>query len=307
MNSHLDCIPCFVRQALDAIRTVTENPALHEQLLRDVLRLTAEMDLSDSPPGIGQRIHRRLRELTGNADPYLTVKRRFNRMALEMLPQVHARIAAAENPFAAAVRLAITGNIIDFGPKGHTTEKDALEAIAQALSGPFHGDLRAFQDATEQAETILYLADNAGEIVFDRVLIEQLLPKRITLAVRGAPVINDATIEDAELTGLTELVEVVDNGSDASGTILDDCSAAFQKRFYESDLIISKGQGNFETLSDETADIFFLFKVKCPVIAAHIGLPVGAQVLKRNSQVANGRAHGLGGTTQNDQGRPVLR
>ena len=211
-------------------------------------------------------------------------------MALDMLPELRARIAGAEDPFAAAVRLAITGNIIDFGPKGDTTEQDALDAIAHALSEPLYGDMHAFQDAVEQADGILYLADNAGEIVFDRVLIEEILPQRVTLAVRGAPVINDATIEDAEMAGLAELAEVIDNGSDAPGTILSDCSAAFQKRFHESDLIISKGQGNYETLSGEPAGIFFLLKAKCPVIAAHAGVPVGAQVLTRNSGVPNGRA-----------------
>ncbi len=279
MNIYLDCIPCFVRQSLDAVRMATDDPVSHEQMLRDVLRLTSEMKLSDTPPVIGQQIHRRLRELTGAADPYAAVKTRFNRMAMETLPELRARVTAAEDPFEAAVRLAITGNIIDFGPKGNTTEKDALEAIANALSEPLHGDLRAFQDAIKQADNLLYLADNAGEIVFDRILIERLLPKHVTVAVRGAPVINDATRVDAQETGLIDLTEVIDNGSDGPGTILSDCSAAFLEHFRTADLIIAKGQGNFETLSEESANIFFLFKAKCPVIAAHAGVPVGAQVL----------------------------
>lgn len=290
MNIYLDCIPCFVRQALDAARMATDDSAAHEQMLRDVLRLTSEMDLSDTPPVIGQRIHRRLRELTGNVDPYGAVKQRFNRMALDMLPELRAKAAAAADPFGAAVRLAITGNIIDFGPKGNTTEQDALDAIATMLSEPLYGDLRAFQNAIQQADTILYLADNAGEIVFDRILIEQLLPKRVTVAVRGAPVINDATIEDAEAAGLPELVEVIDNGSDGPATILDDCSAAFRQRFDNADLIIAKGQGNYETLSDDPAAIFFLLKAKCPVIAAHLGLPIGAQAAIQNHRGKGGGA-----------------
>ena len=284
MNTHLDCIPCFVRQALDAVRMATDDDSLHEQMLRDVLRLTSEMDLSESPPRIGQQIHQRLRELTGITDPYAAVKKHFNRMALEILPELRGRVAAAEDPFAAAVRLAITGNIIDFGPKGNITESDANEAIAQVLFEPLHGDIHTFHEAVEQASNILYLADNAGEIVFDRILIEQMLSKRITLTVRGAPVINDATIEDAETAGLTKLVEVVGNGSDAPGTILSDCSPAFRERFSVADLIIAKGQGNYETLSDEPADIFFLFKAKCPVIASQAGVMLGASVLLRNTQ-----------------------
>lgn len=282
MNSSLDCIPCFVRQALDAARMATDETDSHEQMLRDVLLMTSEMNLADSPPVIGQRIHRRLRELTRNTDPYFAVKLRFNQMALGMLPELRSKVAAAMDPFAAAVRLAITGNIIDFGPKGDTTEKDALDAIAHAFSEPLHGDMRAFQDAINQADNILYLADNAGEIVFDRILIEQILPKRVTLAVRGAPVINDATIEDTKVAGLIELAEVIDNGSDGPGTILVDCSAAFLERFHAADLIIAKGQGNFETLSDELAPLFFLLKAKCPVIATHAGVPLGAQVLLRS-------------------------
>ena len=260
----------------------TDDPVAHEQMLRDVLRLTADMDLLNTPPVIGQRIHRRLRELTGNLDPYAVVKETFNRMAMEMLSDLRKRVLAAENPFAAAVRLAIAGNIIDFGPKAHTTEDDAIEAISNALSDPLHGDIDAFQTACEQADNILYLADNAGEIVFDRLLIEQLPASCVTLAVRGYPVINDATIADAHMAGLTDVAEVVENGSDAPGTVLSDCSAAFQQRFAAADIIISKGQGNYETLSDVSASIYFLFKAKCPVIAAHACVSVGAQVLTSN-------------------------
>lgn len=279
MKIYLDCIPCFIRQALDAARMATNDESLHEKMLRDILQLTAKMDLFESPPVIGQHIHRRLRELTGNNDPYAAVKKRFNQMALDMLPELHAKISSAEDPFTAAVRLAITGNIIDFGPKGNITQDEALEAIAHALSGPFSGDINEFRNELAQAKKILYLADNAGEIVFDRLLIEQLLPKDITLAVRGAPVINDATLEDAKAAGLMEVIRIVDNGSDGPGTILDDCSETFLRLFHEADLIIAKGQGNFETLSDANANIFFLFKVKCPVIGAHVGLPTGLQVL----------------------------
>ena len=282
MRTYLDCIPCFIRQSLDAVRVVTDEFAVHEALLRDVLRLTSEMDLSQSPPCIGQQIHRRLRELTGNKDPYAEIKKRFNSMALEMLPQLRSRITAADDSFAAAVRLAITGNIIDFGPKSNVTEKDALNAIETALSDPLYGDMTDFREMVEKASSILYIGDNAGEIMFDRLLIEQLLPKRVTFAVRGAPVINDATYEDAEQAGLTALVEVIDSGSDAPGTILEDCSEEFLRHFHSATLIIAKGQGNFETLSEAEGNIVFLFKAKCPVIAAHAETPLGAQVLLRS-------------------------
>jgi uncharacterized protein with ATP-grasp and redox domains len=142
--------------------------------------------------------------------------------------------------------------------------------------------VEAFRNAVSQAERILYLTDNAGEIVLDRLLIEQLPTEQVTVAVKGAPVINDATMEDALLAGLPRIVEVIDNGSDAPGTILEACSQAFRERFEDADLIVSKGQGNYETLSDSDKNIFFILKAKCPVIAKDLGCEVGAMILRRS-------------------------
>jgi uncharacterized protein with ATP-grasp and redox domains len=279
MKTSLDCIPCFARQALDAARFVTDDPEVHEEVVREVLRAAAEMDLSDTPPAVGQRIHRRLREITGVEDPYRNVKDRFNRMALEMLPDLRDRADRAKDPLPLAARLAIAGNVIDFGVRADVNEDEVRESIGAALEEPFFGEIDPFREAVSEARSILYLADNAGEIVFDRLLIERLPLERTTVAVRGGAVINDATRVDAEEAGLTELVEVIENGSDAPGTILSDCSQEFRERFRNTDLIIAKGQGNYETLSQEDGSIFFLFKVKCPVIAAHVELPVGTHVL----------------------------
>ena len=127
--------------------------------------------------------------------------------------------------------------------------------------------VREFAQAAHKAQDILYLTDNAGEIVFDRLLIEQLPMDRITVAVKGSPIINDATRVDAETVGLTNMVSVIDNGSDAPGTMLEDCSRAFRDRFDRADLVVAKGQGNYETLSEVDKNIVFILKVKCPVIA----------------------------------------
>ena len=154
-------------------------------------------------------------------------------------------------------------------------------------STSFSGDRVAFRDSVEKARKILYLADNAGEIALDRLLIEQLSPSKVTLVVRGAPVLNDATLIDAATVGLDEIVEIIDNGSDAPGTILDDCSPEFLRRYEDADLIIAKGQGNYESLSDENRNIFFLFKVKCRVIAAHARHPIGSHLMVKTSP----RAH----------------
>ncbi|MBW2108952.1 MAG: DUF89 family protein [Deltaproteobacteria bacterium] len=279
MKTSLDCVPCFARQALEAARMVSADVTIHEQILREVLRWSSEMDMDQSPPAMGQRIHRRLREITGVRDPYRAAKDLQNQIALDVVRDLEARVKAASDRLAIGVSLAIAGNVIDLGVTGTLTLSEIQESVSRALEEPFTGDLEALRAALAKAKRILYLADNAGEIVFDRLLIEQLLPAQVAVVVRGAPVINDATMEDARTVGLPEIAEVIDNGSDAPGTILEDCSLDFKRRFTEAGLIIAKGQGNFETLSDERRPIFFLFKVKCPVVASHVGLPVGTPVL----------------------------
>lgn len=280
MNTSLDCIPCFVRQTLDASRKVTDDPAVYEQIMRDVLRWMSEMDLSQSPPALAQRIHRRLHELTGVADPYRQEKDLHNQMALKLLPGLSTQVAASDDPLMTAAHLAIAGNIIDLGAKSGLNESEVHAAILHASENPLEGDLKTFRDEVTQARTILYLGDNCGEIVFDTLLIEQLDPQRVTLAVRGRPIINDATLEDAVTAGLHNLVPILGNGSDAPGTLLDECSEEFRQAFDTADLIVSKGQGNFETLSDCGKNVFFLLKVKCPVVAESVGLPMGSHVLR---------------------------
>lgn len=287
MKTTLDCIPCILRQSLEAARLASADPALHEQILRDVLRWTEEMNLNQSPPAMGQRIHRQLREITGVDDPYRQAKDKLNNLALELIPSFRAEVESADDPLLMAVRLAIAGNMMDMGVNGSLTEADVRQTMKQALPAPFFGELDEFRQAIAEAQSILYLADNAGEIAFDRLLVEQLLSKRVTVVVRGAPVINDVTLIDAQTVGLDQIVEVIDNGSDAPGTIISDCNPEFRHRFAKADLIIAKGQGNFETLSGEAGNLFFLFKVKCAVIAEHVKQPLGMQVLTQSALAWN--------------------
>lgn len=262
---------------------VTDDPAVHEHVVRETLRLMAEMPLDRSPPWMGQQIHRLLREATRNPDPYHEVKKHSNALTLTLYPMLKDRIRTSADPFATAVRLAIAGNVIDFGCRSSLDDDEIHKAIEDAMGRS--SDEVAIDDlrrAVEEAHDILYLADNAGEIVFDRLLIEEMPTDRITLAVRGSPVINDATREDAEVAGLGSLVTVMDNGSDVPGTILDSCSPSFRTRLEQCDLIIAKGQGNYETLGGTGRNIFFLFKAKCPVIARDVGCEVGHTVVSRN-------------------------
>lgn len=283
MRTYFDCIPCFVRQALDAARLATDDERIHEQVVRQVLKLTAELDMSQSPPVIGQQIHRLIRNLVGQDDPYRKIKGRFNNLALKLYPELRKQIVSSNNRLETAIRLAIAGNIIDFGVNGSVNESDLNEAISESLTADFDNmQLQSFQDSIEQAEEILYLADNAGEIVFDRLLIEQIPIEKVTVVVKGFPVINDATMEDAVVAGLPRIVEVIDNGSDGPGTILESCSPTVRSRFSTADLAIAKGQGNYETLSDVNKSIFFILKAKCPVIARDLRCEVGEMILRKS-------------------------
>jgi uncharacterized protein with ATP-grasp and redox domains len=184
------------------------------------------------------------------------------------------------------VRLAIAGNIIDFGVNGSVQDGDLERSIQESLAAEFaDGQLRGFEKGVNEAEDILYLADNADEIVFDRLLIELLPVARVTVVVKGGPIINDATMEDAVAAGLPEIVEVIDNGDDAPGTVGEACSEEFQRRFARADLVIAKGQGNFETLSESEKHIFFILRAKCPVVARHLGCPVGTSVLREHKVI----------------------
>jgi len=283
MRIYLDCISCFVRQALDAARLATDDEQIHKNVVDQVLRLAADLDMSQSPPVIGQKIHRLIRSLVGSDDPYYRVKKQFNSLALKLYPDLRKQITNSNDQLEVAVRLAIAGNIIDFGVKSSLSESEVKKTINDSLSGYLDPEqVQNFKNAVIEAEKILYLADNAGEIVFDHLLIEQLPIEKITVVVKGSPVINDATIEDANIVGLGRIVEVIDNGSDGPGTILETCSQSFRNRFEDADLIIAKGQGNYETLSNVNKNIFFILKVKCPVIASDLGCEVGEMILRKS-------------------------
>lgn len=289
MKTALDCIPCFVSQGLNVARLATEDPQVHERILREVLQRASRADLAEAPARFGQGIHRLVRQLTGQSDPYLAVKQASNRLALALLPAWRERLKAAENPRYAAVKVAIAANVIDFGIKGDLTAEQIPAAMESSFAAPLLGNVDGLFAAAECASDILFLADNAGELVFDRLLLELLPRQKLTVVVKGGPAINDALLADAQAAGVEGLVAVMDTGSDGAGIVLEDCSPEFQRRFARADLIVAKGQANFESLDGCGQNIFFLFKVKCPVVARHIGHAVGSLVLHRNVPEAAGR------------------
>ncbi|MBN1140496.1 MAG: DUF89 family protein [Deltaproteobacteria bacterium] len=296
MQTFLDCVPCLLRQTIEACRMVGATESVQERVLRQALKDLSGADFSQPPPRQAQAIHRLIRELTGQRDPYQKVKERFNDLALGLLPELERIVAEAPQPMAAAVRLAIAGNVIDMGITGTLEDSQVSEAIRHALAYPLQGDLDQFIAAVAKSRRILYLADNAGEVVFDRLLLAQLPLERVTVAVKGAPIINDATREDAMAAGIDKLAAIIDNGTDAPGTLLSECSDNFLRHFNEADLIIAKGQGNYETLNEAPKDIFFILKIKCPVIARDLGGAIGDLILRRSSHRApsgQGKIHVL--------------
>lgn len=279
MQTSLDCLPCLIRQTVSVIRTVCSDPQQQNRLMKSILEQSGSLDFEQPPPVLAKQIHQLIRQKTGKSGLYQQDKQRQNAMAMALLPEMRQRLKTAKDPFELALHLAIAGNVIDLGVQDQISETEILQSLEQALQTPLHGDMGAFRRALDATGTVLYLADNAGEIVFDGLLIEQIGADKVTLVVRGEEILNDVTRDDIQQTGLDSLVEVIDNGSGVPGTMLEDCSEEFRRRFAEADLIISKGQGNYETLSGHPENIFFLFKAKCDVIANRAGVPAGTNVL----------------------------
>ncbi len=281
MKTSIDCLPCFLRQTVIALRQYGGDETTHMRVLRNVLAIMQETDLHRPPAYTTTFIHRTIRDSIAG-DPFEKIKKEYNALALSLYPSLRERVAASPDPLWTASRLAIAGNIIDFGIfTSIDIEKSINESLRPGIAvdafASFRGDLM-------ETEEILYLLDNAGEIVFDRLLIEELQAggKHVTAVVKGSPVLNDVTMDDAVQVGLSDVCKVIDNGSDAIGTFLPWTSPGFRARFEKAPLIISKGQGNFETLSGTEKRTYFLFQSKCDVVSRELGLSPCSMLFKRS-------------------------
>jgi len=283
MKTYLECIPCFVRQAIEAAAMAGTDDDVQERIVRRALTAAAEFPFDQPPPIMAERIHAIVGEECNGVDPYRDAKRLSNDMALRLLEALRPRVESAADPFAAAVRLAAAANIIDMGAK--TTRELGEQAVraelGRTLEEPLcEGSLQALRRAVDAAQSILYITDNAGEIAFDRLLIEHMRPGAVTAVVRGENILNDATMDDAQAVGLTDVAHVWIGGGAVPGTLLSKCPSRVQEMFAGADVVISKGQGNYETLSGEARpNLFFLLRVKCPVIARDAGRQVGELVV----------------------------
>ncbi len=280
MRTYFECIPCIINQAIKVARQVTEDEEKQELLLQKVLVTLSGISYNQTPPYLGQEAHRVIRKDLNNPDPFFKIKREFNQAIKKLYPSLKQKVGGSSDKFACAIKLAIAGNIIDFGPDHHF---ELMKTIDQVLSKkPAIDDTESLRKDIKKASLILYLGDNAGETFFDKVFIEQMSSKEIYYAVRGYPVINDATSEDAYYAGLNEVAKVISNGSDAPGTILEDCSEEFKNIFEKADLVIAKGHGNYETLNEvKGKGLYFLLMVKCRIIGRDLGCSVGDFVVKK--------------------------
>lgn len=267
MQTTLDCLPCFLKQSLHTARLSTSSTGLQEEILRQVSRLLAELDFSLSPPENAVGVYGLIAELSGCPDPYAGLKRKSNRYAIKMRAGIERKIRESRDPLLAALKFSIAGNIIDYGSlHAYDMEKTIEDGLTPELAIDHYEEFRADLD---RAGTILFLGDNSGELVFDGLLIREM-GKKTVFSVKEKAIINDALLADARECGLKGFATLISNGTGCPGTPLAGCSRQFRDAFSRADLIISKGQGNFETLSETRAPIYFLLTAKCPVVAAHV-------------------------------------
>lgn len=277
MKTYLDCLPCFLQQTLRAGRVATDDEKILKQLLDDVGMMLKDIPLENTPPETGMLIYQKISQITGNKDPYKKIKRTNVEKALLLYPELKEKVSNSEDRLLVAIRFAIAGNVIDLGVN---KEFDIVNEIKKILTQDFAVfDYSKFKTALNNAENILYIGDNAGEAVFDKILIEEL-NKPVTYVVREIPVINDVTKEEARFIGIDKVAKIVSSGTTAPGTILDLCNEKFIDIFNNADLIISKGQGNYEGLSGVDRSLFFLLKAKCKIIATNIGVQEDDIILK---------------------------
>ena len=277
MRTYLDCIPCFFNQALRAGRIATGDETKLKRLLDEIGTMLSDIPLESTPPETGMLIYKKVREITGVFDPYKELKRESTEKALALYDSLKHKVEKSNDRLLTAIRIAIAGNVMDFGVSRNFNIKEGIDKVLKQDFAIF--DYDKFKHYSDKTNEILYIGDNAGESVFDRILIEEM-KKPTIYVVRAMPVINDVTYEDAVQAGIDKVASILSSGTSAPGTVLETCNAEFKEIYKKSNFVIGKGQGNYEGLSDEKHPVFFLMKAKCWVIADDIGVNEGDIVLK---------------------------
>lgn len=257
-----------------------DDHAAHERVVRKWAAMLPDMDFSQSPPALARTLNRLICDETGCGDVFEEDKITSNREVMEVLPDVEKVVNASDHPLATALEAAIIGNYIDRGVDHDFDWAAELARLEKVLDEDM---VREFAGRCRAGADVLVIGDNAGEIVLDTLLVRQLQSAgcRVTYSVRSHPVLNDALMADAHMVGMTDLCEVMESGVDTPGTVLERCSEAFISRMKEADVVVCKGQGNFEALHGRWPGAFFAFKAKCARVAEQTGKPVGCSVFGR--------------------------
>ena len=280
MEIFLDCLPCVLRQVLEASRMATDKLELQTDIMEESIGILSDYKKYGSSPELVSALHQIVKRLTGVSDPYKEVKERDIKAAKEAYPILRKFLERKQNGLYWALKISATGNIIDSAI--YNTE-NLQNCIEKELVKEFSVcDVDIFEAKLKTAKSILIIGDNAGETVFDLVLIERLTDYEITYAVRNEPIINDATLQDAYDSGLNDYADIITTGCGAPGAVLNQCSTEFLSAFNSADIVISKGQGNFEALSDCQRPVFFLLKAKCSMIADRLSVNLNDYVFKCN-------------------------
>lgn len=275
MKTSLDCLPCLLRQTLQTVRFCACQEEQQQEAVQRVAAYISGCDLELTPPALASDVYKIIESITGVVDPYAEKKKESNEAALQLLPPLEEQVAALSDRegLELAVRYVIAGNIIDYGAFHSFDINGMLEKCRNSPLVVDHTEqfISTLETLSPRAQ-VLYLADNCGEIVFDALLVRKLYEKglKITVAVKDGPIINDALVSDAYSAGLDKYADIISNGTRCPGTVLDLVSSEFYNLFTKADLIISKGQGNFESLSDAEREIFFLLTIKCRAAADQI-------------------------------------
>jgi uncharacterized protein with ATP-grasp and redox domains len=283
MKVYYECAPCFMRQAKEALDLATNDEKLKMDAIEEIINLmNRDFKIGASSNEIGTAMHRIIKEITGNNDPYLSQKKRSNEIAEKFLPQILEILKKTES-LENYVKAAIVGNLIDFAALG--VDFDPSVVIMDAMHSPLEiNHVNKLEKNLKEVKTVLYLADNTGEIVFDKLLIKKIQEygTDVILAVKENPILNDACLEDAIAAGLDDVAEIVTTGTDSVGVIYSQLSPKFRKMLDESELIISKGLGNYEGLTEinlGNKPVYCLLNSKCGPIARNIGVKERANIL----------------------------
>ena len=287
LYSQLGCVPCLFKQALNTVRIVTHDKETQLDVLKRLAKLLQEIDLERTPAALSNLAYQAVREITGVEDPYKEEKVRLNNFALNFYDLIKQKIEASDEPLLTAAIAAIAGNVIDLGiGTGHTMDfEKELETIFRRELAINHFD--RFAKDLESAKRICCFLDNCGEIVFDKIFMEELLAFKaleITAVVKSGPIINDATTEDARQTGLADVVKVIGTGSNRIGCDPEYFSEETRAAFKNADIVISKGQGNLESLTAYDENIYFLLKAKCEIVAEFLGVNLGDWIFLANKR-----------------------